>query len=285
MKITTKTTKEQLTSFLEESLKNLTDSNLKDRINYALEAEEDKVTKKDLGDLAKEVIKTLALDKTEPKVEPKAENSVQKLNKGISKKQKDLEEAPKKKPVPKKSEPESEETAEEPKTEPKEAEKPDEKPAKKQKPKKSKVHEVTDDDFPETLETVGERVDEKGEKIPIITTYTLAHDIQSMEDLYNALTKDEEIALAFYYSRKMLKEAPYFYNMVEAPKSFQHDLDLATTIYVSDGLKVAYHISKYTEACYSTIPEDYEELDGVRYAGTMQYQIYRFVSTEDKTEA
>ena len=275
MKITTKTTKEQIKAFLEENLKTVTDSNLKDRVSYALkalEANEDKVTKKDLADLVKEVIKSNSEAKTEPKVEPKAENSVKKLNKGISKKQKDLEEAPKKKPVPKKSEPESEETAEEPKTEPKEAEKPDEKPAKKQKPKKSKVHEVVDDDFPETIEAEG-------------TTYTLAHDIQSMEDLYKALANDEEIVLAFYYSKKMLKEAPYFYNIVEAPKSFKYDLDLATTIYVSEEMKVAYHISMYTEACYSTIPEDYEELDGVRYAGTMQYQIYRAVSTEDKTEA
>lgn len=275
MKITTKTTKEQIKAFLEDSLKTVTDNNLKDRIQYALEAEDDKVTKKDLGDLAKEVVKSLAKDL---KTEPKAENSVKKSNK-LKKSDKKAPEEPKtktEKPEPEKSEPESEETevSEE------------KKPAKKQKPKKSKVHEVVDEDFPEVLEIEGKRIDDDGEtEITTVTTYELAHDIQSMEDLKKAVDNGEEIVFAFYYSKKMLKEAPYFYNMVEAPKSFAYDLDLAVTIYTSEELKVAYHISLYTEACYSTIPEDYEELDGVRYAGTMQYQIYRTVSTQDKTEA
>lgn len=275
MKITTKTTKEQLKSFLGANVSAVKkqDKDLFDRIAYAdkvSKKDESKVTRTDLVALVKDVIKLLGDKCVEPALAqstPQAENSVKKLQKGVSKKQES---------VPKvDSEKIAEKTQEAPAPEEK-AEKVDTKKSakkslgnKKEQPKKdgdtdSNNGTVQKDAFPNTLK-VGD------------TKYELAHDIQTMEDLYKALEKDEEIVFAFYWSKKMLKQYPYFYGMLGQPKSFENDLDLATTIYVSEERKIAYHISMYTEGCYNILPDDFEEVEGVRYAGTVEFQIYRAV--------
>ena len=275
MKITTKTTKQELKNFLGANVKAVKekDKDLFDRIAYAdkmAKKDDSKVARKDLADLAKEVITLLGKAVAEPALaqetpaEPVAENSVKKLGKGVSKKQKSMEESSE-------VSSESEKTAENTQTEEKvDAKKSAKKslgakktPAKKDGDTDSKGT-VQEEYFPSTLK-VGD------------TNYELAHDITSMEDLYNALNNDEEVVFAFYYNKKMLKQAPYFYDMLGRPKSFENDLDLATTIYVSEEMKIAYHISMYTEGCYNTLPDDFEEVEGVRYAGTMEYQIYRAV--------
>ena len=278
MKITTKTTKEQLKSFLGANAKAVktADKDLFEQIAYAdkmAKTDDSKVTRKDLVDLVKSVIKLLgdkcvepafAEEKKAEAVQPQAENSVKKLAKGVSKKQKSMEETATEVS-------ESEETEEAPATEEK-AEKVDsKKSAKKSTGGKKAPSKNSDTDlkeavqyFPDTL-TVGD------------TKYAIAHDIASMDDLYNALENDEEIVFAFYWSKAMLKKYPYFYNMLGKPKSFDNDLDLATTIYVSEEKKIAYHISMYTEGCYNTLPEDFEEVEGIRYAGSSEFQIYRAV--------
>ena len=55
------------------------------------------------------------------------------------------------------------------------------------------------------------------------------------------------------------------------------DLDLASCVYVSDDCKVVYAVSMYTEVCYMYLPNDIEETDGIRYAGGVEFQIYRAV--------
>ena len=278
MKITTKTTKEQLKSFLGANAKAVktADKDLFEQIAYAdkmAKTDDSKVTRKDLVDLVKSVIKLLGDKCVEPAfaeenkaeaVQPQPENSVKKLAIGVSKKQKSMEETATEVS-------ESEETEEAPATEEK-AEKVDsKKSAKKSTGGKKAPSKNSDTDlkeavqyFPDTL-TVGD------------TKYAIAHDIASMDDLYNALENDEEIVFAFYWSKAMLKKYPYFYNMLGKPKSFDNDLDLATTIYVSEEKKIAYHISMYTEGCYNTLPEDFEEVEGIRYAGSSEFQIYRAV--------
>lgn len=274
MKITTKTTKEQLKSFLGANAMKVKKANkdLFDQIAYAskmAKKDDSKVTRKDLVDLVKSVMSVLGDKCVEPALAqetpatPQAENSVKKLAKGVSKKQKSMEETS----APEKSE--SEKTAEETQgaKAPKKSLGAKKTPAKKDgdtDSKKGTVQKAEEYQFPATLK-VGD------------SNYELAHDIKTMEDLYNALEKDEEIVFAFYYDKKMLKQAPYFYDMLGHPKSFENDLDLATTIYVSEEKKIAYHISMYTEGCYNTLPDDFEEVEGIRYAGTMSFQIYRAV--------
>ncbi len=288
MKITTKTTKEQLKNILGANVKAVKakDKDLFDRIAYAdkmAKTDDNKVTRKDLVDLVKEVIALLGDKIVEPAlaqetpatpVEPQAENSVKKLAKGVSKKQKSMEESSEESG-------ESEETAEETQEEPAKEEKVDKKSAKKSlggkktAPKKDGVTALEGSEknqktvqmakaFPQTL-TVGD------------TNYELASDIKNMEDLYNALGNDEEIVFAYYWTKRHLKQFHYFNGLLGQPKSFDNDLDLATAIYVSDEKKVSYQVSMYTEAVYSILPVDFEEVDGVRVAGGVEYQIYRAV--------
>ena len=283
MKITTKTTKEQLKSFLGANAKAVktADKDLFDQIAYAdkmAKKDDSKVTRKDLVDLVKSVITLLgdkcvepALAQEKAPATPQAENSVKKLAKGVSKKQETKEETSSKESG------ESEKTAEETQEAPAKEEKVDKKSAKKslggkKAPKKDGVTALEGSEnqktvqmakaFPKTLE-VGD------------SKYELAEDIKTLDDLYEALNKDEEIVFAYYWTKRHLKQFPYFGGWLGQPKSFDNDLDLATAMYVSDEKKVSYQISMYTEAVYTILPTDFEEVDGVRVAGGIEYQIYR----------
>lgn len=282
MKITTKTTKEQLKSFLGANAKAVktADKDLFDQIAYAdkmAKKDDSKVTRKDLVDLVKSVIALLgdkcvepALAQEKAPATPQAENSVKKLAKGVSKKQETKEETSSEESG------ESEKTAEETQgAEEKKAPKKSLSGKKKPATKKEGVTVLnTDADsekavqlakaFPKTLE-VGD------------SKYELAEDIKTLDDLYEALNKDEEIVFAYYWTKRHLKQFSYFGGWLGQPKSFDNDLDLATAIYVSDEKKVSYQVSMYTEAIYTILPTDFEETDGVRVAGGIEYQIYRAV--------
>ena len=282
MKITTKTTKEQLKNFIGANAKAVktADKELFDRISYAdkmAKKDESKVTRTDLVTLAKDIIKCLgekivtpafAEETTLTPIEPQAENSVKKLAKGVSKKQKSMEAT---ETVAEESA-ESEATAEEAVDSKKSAKKSLGKSEKK--PKKDGVTALKGsenqktvqmaDMFPQTLE-VGD------------TKYEIATDIKTMDDLYNALSNDEEIVFAYYWTKRHLKQFTYFGGWLGQPKSFENDLDLATAMYVSEEKKVTYQISMYTEAVYSIIPSDFEEVDGIRVSGGIEFQIYRAV--------
>ena len=280
MKITTKTTKEQLKSFLGANAKAVktADKDLFDQIAYAdkmAKKDDSKVTRKDLVDLVKSVISLLgdkcvepALAQEKAPATPQAENSVKKLAKGVSKKQETKEETSSEESG------ESEKTAEE--TQGAEEKKAPKKSLSGKKKPATKKEGVTDLEpttssdkavqlakmFPKTIE-VGD------------AKYELAEDIKTLEDLYEALNKDEEIVFAYYWTKRHLKQFDYFMGWLGQPKSFDNDLDLATAMYVSDEKKVAYQISMYTEAVYTILPTDFEEVDGVRVAGGIEYQIYR----------
>ena len=282
MKITTKTTKEQLKSFLGANAKAVktADKDLFDQIAYAdkmAKKDDSKVTRKDLVDLVKSVIALLgdkcvepALAQEKAPATPQAENSVKKLAKGVSKKQETKEDTSSEESG------ESEKTAEE--TQGAEEKKAPKKSLSGKKKPATKKEGVTDLEpttssdkavqlakmFPKTIE-VGD------------TKYELAEDIKTLEDLYEALNKDEEIVFAYYWTKRHLKQFDYFMGWLGQPKSFDNDLDLATAIYVSDEKKVSYQVSMYTEAVYTILPTDFEEVDGVRVAGGIEFQIYRAV--------
>lgn len=282
MKITTKTTKEQLKSFLGANAKSVktADKDLFDQIAYAdkmAKKDDSKVTRKDLVDLVKSVIALLgdkcvepALAQEKAPATPQAENSVKKLAKGVSKKQETKEDTSSEESG------ESEKTAEE--TQGAEEKKAPKKSLSGKKKPATKKEGVTDLEpttssdkavqlakmFPKTIE-VGD------------AKYELAEDIKTLEDLYEALNKDEEIVFAYYWTKRHLKQFDYFMGWLGQPKSFDNDLDLATAIYVSDEKKVSYQVSMYTEAVYTILPTDFEEVDGVRVAGGIEFQIYRAV--------
>ena len=265
MKITAKTTKQELKDFLGANVKAVQkkDKELFDRINYAdkmAKTDDSKVTRKDLVDLAKEVQKVLGDKCVEPTatetVEVKAENSTKKLSG--------------KKKTAEKTEAKAEETASE------------QKASGEEKPKKSLGKKAKEGDTASSKKTVQTRAMVLAEVFPDSfeldgTKYEVAKDIANMGQLHDALENDESLVFAMYWTKKHLKQFSYGVDTLKAPKEFPMDLDLATCIYVSDESVVAYAISAYTESCYMFTPNDIEETDGIRYAGGVEFQIYRVV--------
>lgn len=277
MKITTKTTKEQLKHFLNDNTKAVKtkDKNLYDRMMYTgkvIKEDDSKVTRKELVDLAKETLKLLgdkcnitSLEvKEETPATPVAENSVKKLSK--------------KKQEVKETEPE-ESDEEEPADEVKEEQVDTKKSAKKSLGKKKNEPKK---DGVTTLATHNSKAVQLVEQFPETITveeskYEIAHDLKTMEDVYNALSDEEDIMFAFCWTKKHLRQFSYFGDCLGHPKSFDNDLDLASVIYVSEEHKVCYAVSSYTEVVYTVLPKDLEEEDGVRCSFGVEFQIYRAV--------
>ena len=276
MKITSKTTKQELANVLGANAKVVKeqDKNLYDQMAYTsdmMKKDEKKVTRRDLVDLVKDVMKALgdkfvepalAQETPAPAVQPQAENAVKKLTKGVSKKQE--------------MKPAKEEPAKDKSTEEQGAEKAPKKSLGKKSTTKKSKEGVTDLEPATSSDKAVQLAKMFPKEISVgDDTYELAEDIKNFDDLYNALEKDEEIVFAYYWTKRHLKQFPYFMGWLGQPKSFDNDLDLATAMYVSDEKKVAYQISMYTEAVYTILPTDFDEVDGVRVAGGIEYQIYR----------
>ena len=276
MKITSKTTKQELANVLGANAKVVKeqDKNLYDQMAYTsdmMKKDEKKVTRRDLVDLVKDVMKALgdkfvepalAEEKTLAPVQPQAENAVKKLTKGVSKKQE--------------MKPAKEEPAKDESTEEQGAEKAPKKSLGKKSTTKKSKEGVTDLETATSSDKAVQLAKMFPKEISVgDDTYELAEDIKTFDDLYDALEKDEDIVFAYYWTKRHLKQFDYFMGWLGQPKSFDNDLDLATAMYVSDEKKVAYQISMYTEAVYTILPTDFEEVDGVRVAGGIEYQIYR----------
>lgn len=271
-KITKATTKTDLSNALVANLPLVEkqDKTLAEQIVYAGK-NPDKATRKDLVDLVKEVMQTLgnkfivpaaAQEKTE---KPKTENLV-------------------KRPAPKKTEDtseddetdedETEDTEDEVEEEPKSKTKKSGKTAKKP-DKKGAVTALEDTNNPKAVQLAKqfpETITVDGEK------YEVAHDVKTIADL---ASEDDEFEFAFYWTKRHLRQFPYFNDWLGHPKSFPDDLDTCQLIYVSDDSKVAYAVSDTTEAVYSIFPNDLEEVDGLRIAAGIEFQIYRKVKSED----
>jgi hypothetical protein len=276
MKITSKTTKQELANVLGANAKVVKeqDKNLYDQMAYTsdmMKKDEKKVTRRDLVDLVKDVINALgdkfvepalAQETPTPAVQPQAENAVKKLTKGVSKKQE--------------MKPAKEEPAKDESTEEQGAEKAPKKSLGKKSTTKKSKEGVTDLEPATSSDKAVQLAKMFPKEISVgDDTYELAEDIKTFDDLYDALEKDEDIVFAYYWTKRHLKQFDYFMGWLGQPKSFDNDLDLATAMYVSDEKKVAYQISMYTEAVYTILPTDFEEVDGVRVAGGIEYQIYR----------
>lgn len=268
MKITAKTTKAQLINTLKANESVVKDKTLKSQVKYTLKkfAENAKgVTRTDLTDLVKALMKSLGDKFVEPVLaeeKPKSESSLKKkTQKKVKEVLKEDEEA--------ENEPEDDEDEEAEKTAKKSTGK-KKTPAKKSKSQKKGVTVsektvpiATADVFPDDLRVNGE-------------TYVIDHDIKTLEDLRNAFNAEEEIVFAFYWTKRHLKQFGYFHQYFpNQPKEFEDDLDLCSCIYVSDEDTVAYCVSMYAEAMYTVLPEDLNEIDGLRVCNGIEFQIYR----------
>lgn len=301
MKITTKTTKKELAEVLalNAPLVQKKDKSLAEQIAYAIQMfgkNEAKVTKKDLNDLVKSattllgkkfITPVLAEEKVEePKTAKKpiakketSENSVKKEETVAENSTKILKKdsKTKKKVSAKAEEPTKKETTEAPATE--EKSKKIKKDSKKSAPKAKKesvatVYNKEEEPIPQAVllaEVFKDEIEVDGDK------YTIAHDIDSIGKLRDSLEADETIVFAMYWTKRHLKQFPYFNGDFKAPKEFPLDLDLATCVYVSDEGVVAYAISMYSEGCYVFPPHAFEETQGLRFSNGIEFQIYRLV--------
>jgi len=304
MKITAKTTKEQLVKAINSNFKALDaekDKGIIDSVKYTakvFKADKSKVTKKDLADLVKDMMSALGDKFVEPalaeeapvaeteteevdvtKTEAPAKDS--KTEKKAPKKESSLKSKVGKKADAKKADEEVEsESAEEPAKEETEAPAKEEavKSAKKTGSKKTPAKKTQE--AVEVLEESSKVAQQRAKKFPAQIdvsgeTYKSAEDITDMGKLYDAVNADEDILLAFYYPKRNIKQFGYFNNLLGTPKSFVNDLDLASVLYVSEEKKVAYAISVYMEAPYTILPEDFEIVDGIKISGALEFEVYR----------
>ena len=268
MKLTTKTTKEQLVKFLGANARKVknADKDLYDEMNYAskmLKKDEKKVTKKDLMDLSKAVIKLLGDKVNDPNNMPLKVVAEASVKKKAPKEEVVAEiEVPKKETKKKLTKKTTKKVA----------------PKKVEEPKVKALKAIDSEKMLQLAEMFPESFEVDG------VTYDRAKDINSMEDLFNALQNGEVIVFAYYWTKRHLRQFPYFNDYLGRPKEFKHDLDLATTLHVSEELKVSYQVSAYTEAVYTILPGDFEEEDGLRTAGGIEFQIYRQLIDEETTE-
>lgn len=294
MKITAKTTKEQLVRALGANAQNIkgADQNLYERMVYtsnAMKKDAKSVTRTDLVELVRDAIKslgdafvepTLAEEKPaekstkETKTEKKAPAKESSLKSKVKSKKSD-----KTKEVAEATEPEvASESAEE--TAKEEAVETAKKTGAKKPAKKTQKGEAV-----EVLEESKKQPQQRAKKFPAKIdvqgdTYEVATDITSMDKLYDAVNADEDILLAFYYPKRNIKQFGYFNNILGTPKSFENDLDLASVLYVSEEKKVSYAISVYMEAPYTILPEDFEVVDDVKISGCLEFDVYRKVESK-----
>lgn len=275
-----KTTKTGLLAYLTDSVKKVTDTNLKERVNYAIKVAKKDIEgtpKSDLYDLAKEVMALLAPatptlaaveNSPKPKLGKKSDKKVEKLVK-----QQEAEDA-----EAEDEEEEDETPAPAPKTK-KGAKKPE-----KVKSKKAEVESteggLTKNDLP-MAKVFPKEIDHEalGHLVAVPDRY------HTIEEVRIALDEGKTLIFAAYWTKRHIREFAYGINHeVPVPKKgFPYDLDTLQALYVCDGIERIYALSTYTEAMFrfeaaDLVPIECETNDGekfmMRYSAGLEYEIY-----------
>lgn len=132
--------------------------------------------------------------------------------------------------------------------------------------------------FPKTTEVILEDENGKYEQTFMLVK---GERIKSMSDLAK-ITADGrfKVLIACYWTKRHLKQFPYFNGWLGQPKSFKNDLDMAQIIYTTE--KICYAISTTTDAIYNVLPNDLEEVDGIRFMNGMEFQFYAAPANGEK---
>lgn len=241
-------------------------------VDYTLDSYEENdrnVTMDDLKDVLSTVGEATGLSASEiiigKSATPKTEGK-----KALPSKKKEAENSVKEEPkkpviVPKEKNIEEVAPVEEAKTETK-------KTTKKATSKVQKPHEEYLANFPETL--VSEAL--KG-------TLKLRSDLITIQDVVKAYNNDEDIVIATYWTKKLLKQYAQGYDPMNInpnrPTSFEHDLDLIEITYAND--LVVTGCSLYSYVPQILLPVDFEQDEnGMRYANGCEFQVYEVISEE-----
>lgn len=265
-----------------EGLKNLGEKfqlNVEDQsvIDYTLDAYEENARNVTMDDL-KEVMTTVAdatgksfaeiLGREESTEAPKVEGKAKLPNKKEAENSTKEDTTQTKKPVvvPKNNNKAEGKPVEEAKPEETKSE------GKKATAKVTKPHEEYLASFPETL--VSESL--KG-------TLKLRKDLVTIQDVVKAFNNDEDIIVATYWTKKLLKQYAQGYDPMginpNRPKSFEHDLDLIEITYANDLVVTGCSLFSYVPQIL--LPVDFEQDEnGMRYANGCEFQVYEVVSEE-----
>ena len=138
--------------------------------------------------------------------------------------------------------------------------------------KVQKPHEEYLASFPETL--VSESL--KG-------TLKLRKDLATIQDVADAWANNEDIVIATYWTKKLLKQYAQGYDPMNInpnrPKSFEHDLDLIEVTFANN--LVVTGCSLYSYVPQILLPDDFEQdEDGMRYANGCEFQVYEIIEEE-----
>ena len=138
--------------------------------------------------------------------------------------------------------------------------------------KVQKPHEEYLASFPETL--VSESL--KG-------TLKLRKDLKTIEDVADAWAKNEDIVIATYWTKKLLKQYAQGYDPMNInpnrPKSFEHDLDLIEVTFANN--LVVTGCSLYSYVPQIILPDEFEQDEnGMRYANGCEFQVYEIIEEE-----
>ena len=138
--------------------------------------------------------------------------------------------------------------------------------------KVQKPHEEYLASFPETL--VSESL--KG-------TLKLRKDLATIQDVADAWANNEDIVIATYWTKKLLKQYAQGYDPMNInpnrPKSFEHDLDLIEVTFANN--LVVTGCSLYSYVPQIILPDEFEQDEnGMRYANGCEFQVYEIIEEE-----
>lgn len=277
-KITEKTTKQGIIKMLKSTVEAVTDSNLKERIEYALKtAAKDltKVTKADLFELAKEVESlTPAPAPVEASLKPKnlGKKSPQKVEETQEEDSND-----------------SEEPAEEEAPKPAQKSKKTPPKVKKSAEKKTEVESlpaasnVGVDNLPSAKMFPAE-IDhpDLGKLIACPGKFT------SYAEVLEALNAEKTIYFAAYWTKRQIREFQYAQAKMVNPETvkngFPFDLDILMAVLPCETMERVFAMSRYTEALFQFEGEDFKMIEDtdprsgtkfqIRVSAGMEFEIY-----------
>lgn len=275
IKITEKTTKQGFINILKDAISEVTDKNLVERIQYALDMfakDMTKVAKSDLRELAEEIVKSLT-----PATPAPVEASLKPKKSG------------------KKSAEAVEETAEETPETPEAVEEAPAEPKKTGKKSLKKSNKAEIETLPAASNVGVDKLPsakmfpaeiehpELGKLVACTGAYT------TYADIIKALEADKTLYFACYWTKRQIREFQYAENKSIDPKivknGFPLDLDIAMAVLPCETMERLYAMSRITEALYRFEGTDFQYVEDVdprsgdkfqvRVSAGMEYEIYR----------
>lgn len=116
-------------------------------------------------------------------------------------------------------------------------------------------------------------------------TIKLRTDIKTIEDVKKAYDNREDIVIATYWTKKLLKQFDTGYDPMNInpnrPTEFEHDLDLVEITYANE--LVVTGVSLYSYVPQILLPKDFaQDENNMRYCNGCEFQIYEVLESEQE---